>query len=96
MKAKLSLTLDEGLVGFVDAQPGMTRSEKLELIVRRYRDVWRDLELRRRLASETAKEAEHGEDDAWRQAMEEAQWNESGVATSGRSPSRRSKSRGRP
>ena len=46
MKAKLSLTLDEGLVAFVDKEPGATRSEKIESVLRRYRDVQRDLRLR--------------------------------------------------
>lgn len=33
MKAKLSLTLDEALVAFVDAEPAATRSEKIESVL---------------------------------------------------------------
>ena len=43
MKAKLSLTLDEALVAFVDAEPAATRSEKIESVLRRDRDIQRDL-----------------------------------------------------
>ncbi len=94
MKAKVSLTLDDALVAFVDAQPGATRSQKVETALRRYRDAWRDLKLREELASY----GEGGDDApaetaAWHRAMQEGMWRESGEATSGQSRSRRSRSR---
>lgn len=96
MKTKLSLTLDESLVSFVDTQDGASRSEKIEFIVRRYRDARRDAELRRQLAAFNESSGEENADaEAWRNVMEEAQWNESAAATSGRSRSPRSRSRGR-
>ena len=52
MKTKLSVTLDESLVTFVDSESGESRSQKIELIVRRYRDAHRDAALRRELAEE--------------------------------------------
>ena len=50
MKAKISLTLDDALLAFVDAQPGETRSQKVEDALNRYRDAWHDLRLREELA----------------------------------------------
>lgn len=100
MKAKLSLTLDEALVAFVDTEPGATRSEKIESVLRRYRDVRRDLRLREELTAFGETADDRVEADAWRRIMQEAQeaqeamWRESGAATSGRSRSRRSRSRG--
>jgi hypothetical protein len=94
LKAKLSVTLDDSLLGFLDAQPGENRSEKLESIVRKYRSVKQDFLLREQLAKFNA-DSDDAEADAWRRAMEEAQWNESDAATSGRSSSRRSRSRAR-
>lgn len=95
MKAKLSVTLDEALVRFVDDEPGATRSEKIETVLRQYRNVKRDLELRKALAAgETGDDL--AETRAWRQVMTEAAWRQSAAATSGRSYSRRSRSRVRP
>ena len=51
MKAKVSLTLDDALVDFVDSQLGVTRSQKVEAALRRYRDAWRDRQLREELAA---------------------------------------------
>lgn len=95
MKTKLSVTLDETLLSFVDSEQGDSRSEKLEAIVRRYRDARRDAALRRELAQFNAAGGDDVETDAWRQVMEEAAWSESGAATSGPLPSPRSRSRGR-
>lgn len=95
MKKKLSLTLDESLLTFVDSESGASRSEKIETIVRRYRDARRDAELRRELAAFNATADDDAEAEAWRRVMEAAQWNESAAATSGRSRSRRSPSRAR-
>ena len=94
MKAKVSLTLDDSLVDFVDRQPGATRSQKVEAALRRYRDAWRDAQLREQLAASGEKE-EDAETAAWRSVMQEAMWRESAAATSGPSRSRRSRSRGR-
>ena len=104
MKAKLSVTLDESLVALVDAAPGATRSAKLESVLRRYREVRRELDLRKALAEATPGDPgdpggpgdnDRLESDSWRRVMQEAMWNPSGEATSGPSRSRRSRSRGR-
>ena len=95
MKAKLSLTLDEDLVAFVDREPGATRSEKIESMLRRYRAAQRDLLLREELKAFGESAGDHDEHDAWVRVMQEGMWNESAAATSGRSRSPRSRSRGR-
>jgi hypothetical protein len=84
MKAKLSVTIDEALVSFVDGVPGQSRSEKIESILRRCRDALRDVQLRKELAAFNASDDGSAEDAAWRQVMETAAWNESAEATSGR------------
>ena len=95
MKAKVSLTLDESLVAFVDSQPGATRSEKIERALCRYRDAWDDMQLRRALAGHDGNDDEAAEEAAWRGVMQEAMWRQSGAETSGPSRSRRSRNRGR-
>jgi hypothetical protein len=95
VKAKLSLTLDEELLAFVDAEPGTTRSAKIESVLRRYRDVRRDLQLREALTAFGETAGDRLETESWQRIMQEAMWRESGAATSGRSRSRRSRSRGR-
>jgi hypothetical protein len=95
MKAKLSLTLDEALVAFVDAEPGATRSEKIESVLRRYREVQRDLTLRQALADSAPMTEDRAETEAWQRVMTEAAWRESAAAISGPSRSRRSRSHGR-
>lgn len=94
MKKKLSVTLDDSLLTFVDAESGASRSEKIETIVRRYRAARRDIELRQQLSALNSSVSDDADAEAWRKVMEEAQWNESGAATSGQSRSRRSRSRG--
>ena len=95
MKAKVSLTLDDALVAFVDAQPGATRSEKVEAALRRYRHAWQDMKLREELAAFNTSADDRAEADAWHRAMQEDMWKESAAATSGPSRSRRSRSRAR-
>jgi metal-responsive CopG/Arc/MetJ family transcriptional regulator len=95
VKAKLSLTLDDALVEFIDAEPGANRSEKVESVLRRYRDVRRDLKLREELATFSETADDRSETEAWHSVMQEAMWRESAAATSGPSRSRRSRSRGR-
>jgi len=97
VKAKVSLTLDDALLAFVDKQPGATRSEKVEAALRRYRDAWHDMKLREELAAYNAAErdTDRAETVAWRDVMQEAMWRESDAATSGLSNYRRSRSRAR-
>ncbi len=95
MKAKVSLTLDDALLAFVDTQPGVTRSQKVESALRRYRDAWQDARLRAALTESSDDQDDRAEADAWRRVMQEAMWKPSAVETSGPSRSRRSPSRAR-
>jgi len=76
MKAKLSATVDEPLVEYLDSLPGRTRSEKLELVLRRYRELQKELELREQLAAYYEDESERRDREAWELAVAEAQWRE--------------------
>jgi hypothetical protein len=93
MKAKISLTLDEALLAFVDSQPGETRSQKIEKALQQYRDAWHELRLREELVAHDSEEDDAAESSAWRRVMQEAMWKTSDAATSGPSRSRLSRSR---
>jgi hypothetical protein len=95
MKEKLSVTVDQPLVEFLDSLPGHSRSEKLECILRRFKAVADDLALRRALAAHHDSDSDRGEHEAWTRTMEHDQWSESAVATSGRSSFSDTRSRGR-
>jgi hypothetical protein len=96
VKAKVSLTLDDELVAFIDSQPGSTRSAKIEAALRRYRHAWQDAKLREELAEYgAADDADDAETRGWREVMQETMWRESAAATSGPSRSRRSRNRAR-
>jgi hypothetical protein len=87
MKEKLSVTVDRPLVRFLDSLPGQSRSEKLERVLRRFREVSEDLALRRALAKHRASDDERREHEAWLRTMERDQWSESAAAKSGPSSS---------
>jgi hypothetical protein len=84
LKAKLSVTVDETLLEFLDRAPGPTRSAKLEGILRRFRAIAEDLALRRALTAHREVEAERIEREAWERTMESDQWREFAAAKSGR------------
>ncbi|MGH7254718.1 MAG: hypothetical protein ACREI3_02975 [Nitrospirales bacterium] len=87
MKEKLSVTLEAPLVRFLDTLPGETRSEKLERVLRKFKEVAEDMELRCALAKHRVPDAERAEHEAWMRTMEHDQWSESAGETSGRSSS---------
>jgi len=87
MKDKLSVTVEQPLVRFLDSLPGRSRSEKLERVLRRFQQVAEDVALRRALARHRDSDVERREHEAWVRTMEHDQWNESTEATSGRSSS---------
>ena len=95
MKEKLSVTVEEPLVRFLDTLPGESRSEKLEGVLRRFKEVSEDLALRRALAAHRESEAERLEQEAWVRTMEHDAWRESAEGTSGRSSSSTIRNRGR-
>ena len=76
MKAKLSATVEEPLIEFLDSLPGKTRSEKLEVVLSRYKKLQEELELRDELAVYYEDEDERREREAWELAVAEAMWSE--------------------
>jgi hypothetical protein len=87
MKEKLSVTVDQPLARFLDSLPGRSRSEKLEAVLRRYRDVYEDQALRRALGGTHETDAERNEREAWERTLERDQWNDAAEETSGPSNS---------
>lgn len=76
MKGKLSATVEEPLLDFLDSLPGRTRSEKLERILVRFKRMVDDKRLREQLASYRDDEDERNEQDAWARTFDEAMWSE--------------------
>lgn len=76
MKEKLSVTVDRPLVRFLDSLPGESRSEKLERVLRRFRDASEDLTLRQALAKHKEPEDEQRAHAALLDLMKEAMWRE--------------------
>lgn len=76
MKGKLSATVDQPLLEFLDSLPGRTRSEKLERVLRRVRELDRDLELRRELGQAYEDDDERLESEVWERTVSEAMWTE--------------------
>ena len=75
MKGKLSATVDEPLLEFLDSLPGTTRSEKLALVLSKFRELEEERRLRQQL-SEQSEEDQEWEREAWEQTVSEAMWKE--------------------
>jgi hypothetical protein len=76
MKSKLSATVDEPLLEFLDSLPGKTRSEKLERVLSRFRELEEERLLRQELSESTEDEDAEWEREAWEQTVSEAMWKE--------------------
>jgi hypothetical protein len=76
MKGKLSATVEEPLLEFLDSLPGRTRSEKLERVLSRTRQVHREYRLRQELSAYRETDGEALEREVWERTVEEAMWNE--------------------
>jgi len=76
VKGKLSATVEEPLLAFLDSLPGKTRSEKLEGILTRFKRVAEEKQLREQLAGYREEEDERSEREAWERTFAEAMWNE--------------------
>jgi hypothetical protein len=76
MKAKLSATVEEPLLEFLDSLPGKTRSEKLEVVLTRYKRLHEELELREKLAVYYEDDEERRERESWELTVAEAMWSE--------------------
>jgi hypothetical protein len=71
MKGKLSATVEEPLLEFLDSLPGKTRSEKLERILKKFRELEEERLLRHQL-NEAREDDEEWEREAWEQTVSEA------------------------
>jgi hypothetical protein len=76
VKGKLSATVQEPLLDFLDSLPGKSRSEKLERILARFKEIRDDMLLREQLAGDTEDEDEEREREAWERTFDEAMWKE--------------------
>ena len=76
MKSKISVTIDRGLLGFLDSLPGESRSEKIESAVRRLKKASEEKELRVQLGSYRESDAERLEREIWESTIAEAMWTE--------------------
>lgn len=76
MKGKLSATVEQDLLEYLDSLPGTTRSEKLERVLARYKKLQEELDLREALASYYADEEERRDRQSWELTVAESQWRE--------------------
>lgn len=76
MKSKLSATVNEPLIRFLDSLPGKSRSEKLERALSLLKQWQEEHQLRRDLASSHETQEDRKEREDWEQIMEEAMWSE--------------------
>ena len=76
MKGKLSATVEEPLLEFLDSLPGKTRSEKLERVLATFKRLEEDRQLRAALAGASADDEERLESEAWERTAAEAMWTE--------------------
>lgn len=76
MKGKLSATVEQPLLDYLDSLPGETRSEKLERVLLRYKKLQEELELRAQLAVFYEDDDEQRDREAWELTVAESQWRE--------------------
>ncbi len=76
MKGKLSATVEEPLIEFLDSLPGKTRSEKLEFVISRYQALQEELDLRKKLAVYYEDDEERCDRESWELTVAESQWRE--------------------
>jgi hypothetical protein len=76
MKSKISVTVDQSLLEFLDSLPGESRSEKIESAVRKLKKVADEKELRVQLGGYREDDAERVERELWESTIAEAMWTE--------------------
>jgi sugar diacid utilization regulator len=76
LKEKLSTTIDEPLLQFLDSLPGKTRSEKLERVLSKFKQVEEERQLRKQLSEQVEENDEQMERQAWERTVAEAMWTE--------------------
>ena len=76
LKGKISATVEEPLLEFLDSLPGKTRSEKLERVLCKFQRLEEEMELRRQLGEHIKDEDERLEREVWERTVSEAMWSE--------------------
>jgi len=76
MKGKLSATVERPLLEFLDSLPGKTRSEKLESVLTKIRQLEEEKRLRKQLVVYREEDEEQAEREAWERTVAEAMWSE--------------------
>lgn len=76
MKGKISATVDQPLLEFLDSLPGHTRSEKLQQVLEKVRQLEQDRQLRRSLGQQVEHADERLEREAWERTAAESMWSE--------------------
>ena len=76
MKSKISVTIDQSLLAFLDSLPGDSRSEKVEGAVRKIKKVAEEKDLRVQLGGYHEDDAERVERELWENTIAEAMWTE--------------------
>jgi hypothetical protein len=76
VKGKLSATIAEPLLDFLDSLPGETRSEKLERILEKFKKLEEEKKLRKQLDVYRESEDEQIEREVWERTVAEAMWSE--------------------
>lgn len=76
MKGRLSATVAEPLLEFLDSLPGNSRSEKLERVLLRFKEMKDEKRLREQLSGYREDDEERIEREAWERTFDEAMWSE--------------------
>jgi hypothetical protein len=76
VKGRLSATVAEPLLEFLDSLPGNSRSEKLERVLLRFKEMKDEKRLREQLSGYREDDEERIEREAWERTFDEAMWSE--------------------
>ncbi len=76
MKSKISITVEQSLLEFLDRLPGESRSQKIEGALIQFKKAVGQAELRRTLGGYSEDDAERLEREAWENTVAEVMWSE--------------------
>lgn len=74
MKSKISVTMEQSLLEFLDSLPGDSRSEKIEGAVLKIKKVAEEKDLRVQLGGYREDDVERVERELWESTIAEAMW----------------------
>lgn len=76
MKEKISATIDERLLEYLDSLPGKNRSRRLEHVLRTFKEYEEDRQLRQELEAYEWSKEERLESEAWHRLFAETMCND--------------------